>query len=674
MYHPSVIAHSQERLEKALGMPLREYNDTEVMDYAYRLKDVEWEGEEPISAIIASQPEDVQLYIFNELQRSKIDFRYWCSRYAKITDDRGKLSALKPWPSQMALLDKLAEIEREEWDYFTAHPKLSEFECKMMMVLLKSRQIGGTVISEALAAHLTVFFPHTRTVIGSDHPDNSLKLFRVLTGIIDNLPGWMKPRADARVKATNLHFPDLDSDVVVGSGNQKTTLGQGMTVDVAHLTELSTWKPENALALDYDLRPAFASSRKHHSLLILESTGAGGKGNWFHDQYQLAATGQSEFKNLFVGWFMCPDKFARRADGVEFNDVTKGIAARVLQESGIELSREQMSWYQFKRNEAEAGGKLEIFLQEHPSFAEEAFQMGLRSVFTLEERSKVRSQCRTPAAVYEVNLSTQKLRPVDLERYIKDQTPNKADNKLVIWEENKPGYVYVVGVDASYGQDGGDSSAIEVVRVGNRWTPDEQVAEWRGTIPPSQLHIPAWIVGNVYTDREMGLPAKMAVECNPGSPGIVCQTDLMRRGYTHFYIYSRPLRQDGKFSQEVGWWTTPATRPVLTEKGVEAIRKGDLRVNSPGVVEEMGSYVVAMMPNGRRELTHADGYHDDRLMALFIAYYVAHEHDTVMIADERRRAYEQRFKGVTAPPREFNTMGISWEQAMERWENDVLGA
>lgn len=670
MYSPRVIATSRERLESTLGLPLREYTETEVLDFAFRLRDVEWEGEETPSQIIARLPEDIQLYIFNEIQLSKIDFGYWCERYAKITDDRGRLSVLRPWPSQRALLDKLATMEAAEWDYFTTHPALSEFECKMMMVLLKSRQIGGTVISEALAAHLTVFFPHTRTVIGSDHPDNSLRLFRVLTGIIDNLPGWMRPRTDARVKATNLHFPDLDSDVVVGSGNQRTTLGQGMTVDVAHLTELSTWTPENAMALDYDLRPAFASSRKHHSLLILESTGAGGKGNWFHDQYQAAAAGESLFKSLFVGWFMCPDKFAMRSDGVEFNPTTIGITERIKRESGVELSREQMTWYQLTRREAEAAGKLEIFLQEHPSFAEEAFQMGLKSVFTLETRSKVRAGCKVPAAVYDVNLTTQKLRAVNIDDYLRDQSPKKADNRLVIWEATKPGFIYVIGVDASYGMDGGDSSAIEVVRVGNRWAPDEQVAEWRGTISPGQLHIPAWIIGHVYTDKEMGLPGKMAVEVNPGSPGIVCQTDLMRRGYPHFYIYHKPLRQSGGFSKEVGWWTTPATRPSLTEKGRDAIVKGDLVINSPGVVEEMGSYVIAMTPSGRRELTHAPGYHDDRLMALFIAFYVAHEQDSVMMADERRMAHEKRFQ----PPEkrvEFQTKGISMDQAMVEWETSM---
>lgn len=641
------------------------------MDYAFRLKDIEWTPGET-NSIVATLPEDIQEYIINELQMCKVDFLYWCNRYAYIVDDKGRNLPLIPWPSQLKLLKLISEIEESAWDYYQGNLNYAELQAKIAVIILKSRQVGGTVISEALLAHCAIFFGHTRAVIASDHPDNSLKLFRVLINIVDNLPGWMKPVEDARVKANNLHFSELDSDVVTGAGNQKTTLGQGMTVDAVHLTEVSTWDPNNALAIDADLKPAFNSSRKHHSLFLIESTGAGGKGNWYHDQYQAARSGKAMFKHIFMSWFMCPDKFIARTDGVTISPEVEQVLRRVKAETGIECNKEQAAWYQITRDDYKSSGKLQMFLQEYPSSADEAFQMGLKSAFSLDVRASVRDKCRLPIAVYNYNLTDKRFEKLDRDSWLMDDSTEKVENTLIIWEKNRAGFTYIVGGDASHGLDGGDSSALEVVRVGNKWEPDEQVAEWHGNLNPSDLSIPAWLMGHMYTDKIDGRPAKMAIESNPGSPGNVCTTDLMRRGYPNFYIYKRPLRTQGTgWSNEIGWWTTNATRPMLTHGGVAAIAKGDLLVNSPYVVEEMGSFVKTVSDRGVFKLEHADGYHDDRLMALFIAYYVAHEFDTRSIADDRRRAYEQRFQEPGQVIQLQQISASSWEDAVAKWEDSL---
>jgi hypothetical protein len=350
-------------------------------------------------------------------------------------------------------------------------------QAKLAIIILKARQLGDTAISEALLAHQVLFFSNTRAVMASDHPDNSLKLFRVLTNIVDNLPGWMKPVISDRVKANNLHFPGLECDVMTGAGNQRTTFGQGMTVDAAHLTEVSTWAPENAHAIDADLRPAFGSSRRHHSLFLIESTGAGGKGNWYHDQYQAARSGKSMFKGIFLGWFMCPDKYKLDPEGITIKPETEQIMRRIEAETGEKVNKWQAAWYQTEREDLTSSGKLAVFLQEFPSFAEEAFQMGYRSAFSFEIRTKVRESCKIPEKIMEYNVDKRRFEAMDLNSFLQDENDEKINNKLVIWEKSKKGYTYVVGVDASYGIDGGDNSSIQVLRVGNKWAPDEQVAD-----------------------------------------------------------------------------------------------------------------------------------------------------------------------------------------------------
>lgn len=299
----------------------------------------------------------------------------------------------------------------------------------------------------------------------------------------------------------------------------------------------------------------------------------------------------------------------------------------------------------------------------------------MRSVFPITLRAKLRDQCRPPDGVFEVNLIEKKLRPLERERWVLDPTPGKENNRLLVWDTGtwgwaRPGYLYIIGVDASYGMEGKDAAAIEVMRVGNKWLPDEQVAEFRGTISPLDLAKVAWILGSVYRDRETGLEAEMVVEVNPGSPGIVTQTELLRMGYPNFYAWQKPTRSDGGYTKELGWYTTAATRPLLTEMGVDYIKKEDLIINSQYFLEEMTSFVFVEKQNGHRRMQHAPGYHDDRIIALFMALNVAHGDDVQSMADARRKAEKQR-KTPEVRPVQFQQLGLTMDQAMAMWEESL---
>lgn len=665
MFHPAIISRNQERLEAALSTPLRRYTFAECEDFAFRMRDVEWSAEGNPSRALT--PEE-QMFIFHNLHLSKIDFLYWAERFCHILTDEKRMEPLHPWPSQLKILSAFASQEKRQLDLTP--------EAKLKAILLKSRQVGGTVIGEALVAHMIFLSPRTQGIIASDHPDNSNKLWQVMIRMYDHLPGWMKPHREAKVKATNLYLDRLMSDLIVGSGNQKTTLGQGMNVDAVHLTEVSTW--EKPAYIDEDMMPAFESSHKHHTLMLLESTGCGARGNWFHDQFQVALSGDSSFFPIFIAWYDRPG-WRKNSEGVEFNSETKAMAARVRAERDVILDKEQMAFYQLTRRDFEGKDQLETFLQEFPSTIEEAFQTGLRSAFSITLRDKIRNSVRPPLAVYDVNLEKKKLREVPLGEWKLDDKKGKEENRLIVWEWAKPGFLYVLGVDVSYGLTGGDSSAVEVLRVGNKWAPDEQVAEWSGNISPVDLASVVEIIGSIWADPIDKFEAKVAVEVNPGSPGIVTQTELMRRGYPHFYTWVRPDRLGGKPTMIVGWWTTPGTRPLLTEMGVNYIKKNDLLLNSPFFVEEMGTFVNVdgvqrdgtYRPTGVKKLAHAPGYHDDRIMALFIALYVSHSEGVKNSAEDRRQWQEQHSipkEGV----KEFQAMGLTWEEAMTKWEQSLV--
>lgn len=663
MYSSKIASKNKAKMEEALGRPLREYSFSEVDDFSHQMRDIHWnEQREPSRPLT----EEEQIYIFNEIHLSRLDFTYWLTRYCKILSDEKRITSVIPWPSQKKIIDILAkEEERQEGAPW----------CKIPLALLKSRQVGGTVIGEAIVAHLAFLFPITQGLIASDHEDTSLKLYQTLTMMYDNIPGWMRPVIDGRVKGNHLHFPLLRSDVIVGSGNQTTTIGQGLNIDVAHLTELSTWMYPSSI--DADLLPAFLSSHKHHSVILMESTGAGAKGNWFHDHFMAAWMGDSTFKAVFAAWFLRPSN-KLDATGVEFLQTTQNMAHRVKQESGVELSREQLAWYQITRRDLEVKDKLWLFYQEYPSTIEEAFQTGLRSVFPIELRSKMRDSVREPLLIMEMSPDGTR-KEVNHEQWMLSEEPTKYENKLIIWEPWKAGHLYTIGVDGAYGIEGGDLTAVEVLRVGNKIKPDEQVAEWAGTWRPPDVAVIVEFLGNRYRDRRNGLPALVACEANPGSPSLFTQLELIKKNYLNFYMWDKPLRMGGGVTKEVGWWTTQTTRPLITETLLDYTKQGNIVVNSPEVIKEMGSFVNVWEGRGARKLEHAPGYHDDRLFALGIALYVSHERDMVILAEERRKYHEQRRSdpGVKKGKEMWEVMGgigvgQSYESVIDAWEDSLV--
>jgi hypothetical protein len=662
MYSQKVIDTARDRLERKLKHPLIEYTPTQVTDRLFEMRAVDWS--DGVNATVLRLLPEQQEFITNELLMSKINFRYWCERYAKIQNDAGQLVHLIPWPSQQKILKLLGELEER---VPAGDP------VKIALIILKARQIGGTALAEALVAHQVFFSTGTRGGIASDHPDNSKNLWDVFTRMYDHLPPWMKPRSDARAKATNLHLPDLDADVMVGAGNQKTTFGQGVTMDVGHMTELSTWLKDNCDQLEKDLIPAWRSSKKHHSMLLYESTAEGASGNYFHDTFQSARKGSSFFTPIFLGWHSAPDKYTADPSGVSLDEDTLNVAKRILADDGVELSKGQLAWFQITKSHYEALGRGWIMSQEYPSTPDEAFQTGHKSVFPLDVRLKVRARAKSPIAILEWVPEIKKFEAVD-DRTLLGRAEMDAklyNNKLLIFEKARPGYVYVCAVDVSYGLDQ-DSSAIEIIRVGNRLEPAEQVAEFAtNTLDPVQLTDPTEWLGKYYESNNR--PAVMAIESNPGSPGIVTQTQLLQRGYPNFYVWRKPTAAgSGGWKNEVGWHTTNVTRPLLTNTGVNAITAGKLLINSSALCKEMDTFVyVFSEATQNKKMEHAPGNCDDRIIGAFIGYYVGHEAGTSKIAASALEGQIEKQR-PTDEVIQFQALGINYEDALAQWEERYL--
>lgn len=571
--------------------------------------------------IDAGRPDsNTEAYVFHEMVRCSADMLYWANRYAYVWTDKGKVQRVTVWDSQKMLLQKIAEKEEENpWGH-------------VLIAALKGRQEGITTISQMIQGHRLFMHEGTRALAASNVEQKTFDLYLFMDRMYNRLPEWMQPGIADRVKSQHMIWPKLHTKVNYAWSNQADPIGQGQTLDIVHLTEVSTWQSPGYIS--GDILPAFMSSGTYLPIFIAESTGNGAKGNYFADMYMGAKRG-GDVIPLFISIFDLPSKYFRNAEGVEFSLSTLGVAARWTRETGKSLSREQLAWYQLTRERYESTGELETFFQEYPTTEEEAFQTGMKSVFSLETRSKLRDGVKTPEIVYDVNHETGKLRPA------KDPEGDHF-NKLVMWEYPKRGDIYVVGVDGSWGLGGdADASAIEVLRVGTKERPDEQVAEYFGEANPSELANIAYTIGNIFSDGVENFPAMMSCEANHGSPSAITQEALIKKGYPHFYTWKKDARRPGEGNTQIlGWYTNASSRPGLTQTGVEALKGMDLLINSRQVLKEMGTYVAHSKRFGLtnvKYLAHADNEHDDCLMALFIAYYTAHERDLSIVADERRK-------------------------------------
>lgn len=210
------------------------------------------------------------------------------------------------------------------------------------------------------------------------------------------------------------------------------------------------------------------------------------------------------------------------------------------------------------------------------------------------------------------------------------------NGRLLVWEPPERGHRYVLGIDVAEGV-GRDRTIVEVLRVGDRKRPDEQVAEWA-----SDYHSPYEVspiintIGRWYKEDD-GTEAQIIIEVNTASSGDAIAHDLRYRlDYSNFWIWKIYDKVKNIQSNRLGWWTNPSTRRKLLARGQHGIARNDLTLNSEFLLQELADFVSDFW---RAKAQARSGTHDDRVMALFMAYWAAHDDELLAgedIAEERR--------------------------------------
>jgi len=248
-----------------------------------------------------------------------------------------------------------------------------------------------------------------------------------------------------------------------------------------------------------------------------------------------------------------------------------------------------------------------------------------------------------------------------------------------MWEPPEAGESYAIGVDPAEGV-GRDRSVTQVIKIGTVSHPDIQVAEFAcDFLDPVDYAACVNAIGQLYKDSE-GNEAFCTVEVNAPCGDSMVNNLRSRLGYNNLYIWKAYDRITNMYTNKFGWWTNRTTRPKIIAAGLHAFMYNDLIINSAFTLDEMEDF--------ERDHTVATGKarvgtHDDRIMALLICYWGAHDDEWISgedVAEARRR--RERGEDVRTevavktgkPKMDWWSLPVSadqmWTDAEDKWLND----
>lgn len=487
------------------------------------------------------------------------NFQHYAKKCLKIRSKNGQVIPLELNTAQQHILKECLDQKQRTG--------------KVRKLLLKGRQQGASTLLEGLAYHFTTHRTGATAFVLAHEEASSQALFDMTKRYHEHCPEPVKAQT-SNSNAKELRFSALDSHFKLGTAGNKQ-IGRGNTIQFLHASEVAFW-PQGG----YDLLAGVlqAVPPQDDTWVVLEST-ANGVGGSFYDSWQNAMQGEGEYEPIFVPWFW-QDEY--RLKGTDFipDDEEKEIGQR------HGLDNEQLAWRRAKIAELKS---TDLFRQEYPLYAEEAFIFSGRPVFEPSFIEAISDDLKDPSR-YRVESSG-------------EIVADKA-GELRIWAPPSADRRYVIGGDVAEGLGHGDYSCLQIMDDRG-----QLVASWHGHCPPDELGRIAGHLGKRYRQALIG------IERN--NHGLTCVTLLRDGGYNPIYVEEMVDRtSEGRQNQRLGWLTTARSKPLIIDRLSAALRDRDVTIPDSETIKELKTYVVE--DNGATNAMA--GCYDDRVMALAIGY------------------------------------------------------
>jgi hypothetical protein len=278
------------------------------------------------------------------LRRLYDDTPLFCEKVLQIRDMQGRLVPLRLNRAQLH-----------------AHALMEEQRRRIGMVralVLKGRKQGLSTYVGGRFYHRVSMREGLAARVLAHKMDSSDDLFGIVRRYQDN--NWLHPKTETS-SAKELSFADTDSHYKVQTAGSED-IGRGGTAQFLHASEFAFWRNANEQLAAIGNVVADVPGTE----IVLEST-ANGQGNAYHNLWQAAEAGESQYIPIFVPWFWEDRYVAPVAEDFELDDFERDYAAAY---GGLSLA--QMAWRRNKIREYGRGYEW-LFDQEFPACPSLAF-------------------------------------------------------------------------------------------------------------------------------------------------------------------------------------------------------------------------------------------------------------------------------------------------------------
>jgi hypothetical protein len=524
------------------------------------------------------------------------EFNYYAPRLLKIKTEAKAIVPFNLKPIQLRLDAVCEDRLRKAGQAF--------------LIILKARREGVSTWSEGRLFHAAATTPNCNTFIIAHNNKSLNTIYQMSQLFYDYLPDQFRPMKRYSSKRELVFENPSDKDRLTQSGMRSRievhTSKQSDSVRsggyaCAHFSEVAFFT--DAETLMGSTIPTFANVPG--AIVILEST-ANGRGNYFHEEWLNAKAGKSNFCPVFLSWLDF-DEYRKAEDSKdEFKEIISTMDAEenmLVQKYKVDIS--QLHWRRHMLQYFQ--GDLDLFHQEYPVDDLEAFLSSGQCYFNRGKIRELSSKCMEP-------------------KFRGDITNNglvtNPEGELKIWELPIDGAQYAIGIDVGGGIEGGDPSAMVVVKVPQSTPVIEQVAEWKGWCDPVVLAGKAINLGTYYNT------AMLCPEIN--NHGHTTLNEI-KESYWNVYRWQYFDRFGKNITSKLGWETNVATKPFLCDYTSACLNANILVIRSAELLDEMMTFIKN--PNGSGEAD--ESAYDDLVMAYMIGVFtMAHSYQSSSILKE----------------------------------------
>jgi hypothetical protein len=450
------------------------------------------------------------------------------------------------------------------------------------IICLKGRQLGVSTMSEGTLFNWTFLHPGTRSLVIAHETKAAQHLFDMTKLMWEEWP-FNPLYTEKHNTIKSLAWVETRSSMSVATAKNAGS-GRSFTYHAVHASECAFWDEPERLMVGLNQSVPY----KHGTIVILEST-ANGVGNWFHEEWQRAVRGESQYVPLFFPWFK-HEEYCFPTTTLKSYELLKE-ERELAREFGLSLG--QLAW---RRHTIvnDCLGDDELFKQEFPCTPNESFLSTGRNVFPLQRLDEHTS--------VDTGVKGMMVNDKGTIKFIRDATGPLTIFKSPGRDPLKARYV-VAGdpTKTTYG----DKACIQVI---NRFT-FEQVAVFHQHLDAVPFAHQLMMLAYYYNTA--------LLNCEIEGPGYATIGVILDNSYPDLWQHRWADKAPGKVSTSWGWstnyqrkhWAMEKVKFLLAQKGVFTIHD---RITH----DQMENYVY--LANGEMGPA-SDGLSDDAVMAMAIA-------------------------------------------------------